>query len=300
VTDAPPAEVAVVIVNYDTGEWLERCLRSLQRSRGDVRVDVVVVDNASHDGSADGAEELGARLIRNATNRWLSPAWNQGAAATHSPYVLFLNPDTEWTSGTLADLVEVARRHPRAGLVGPLLRNVDGTIYPSGRRFPSLVDAVGHAFLSPFSRNNRFTRRYELDGWDRSTEREVDWVSGAAMLFPRAAFDSVGGFDEGFPLYGEEMDIAMRLRAHGWTALFTPVAEVVHAVGVSTGGDRRPHRLVVMHSDSLYRYYAKHRASGWRRATLPIAWLALRARAELAWLIGRLRARGQRPFVEKC
>ena len=150
------------------------------------------------------------------------------------------------------------------------------------------MDAVGHAFLSPFTRNNRFTRRYELDGWDRSTEREVDWVSGAAMLFPREVFDAVGGFDEGFPLYGEEMDIAMRLRARGWTALFTPVAEVVHAVGVSTGGDRRPHRLVVMHSDSLYRYYAKHRASDWRRATLPIAWLALRARAELAWLIGRL------------
>jgi N-acetylglucosaminyl-diphospho-decaprenol L-rhamnosyltransferase len=290
-TDASPAELAVVIVNYDTGEWLERCLRSLQRSRGDVSVDVVVVDNASRDGSADGAEGLGARLIRNATNRWLSPAWNQGAAATQAPYLLFLNPDTEWIRGTLADLVEAARRHPRAGLAGPLLRNLDDTIYPSGRRFPSLVDAVGHAFLSPFTRNNPFTRRYELDGWDRSTEREVDWVSGAAMLFPREAFDAVGGFDEGFPLYGEEMDIAMRLRARGWTALFTPVAEVVHAVGVSTGGDRRPHRLVVMHSHSLYRYYAKHRASDWRRATLPIAWLVLRARAELAWLIGRLRAR---------
>ena len=109
------------------------------------------------------------------------------------------------------------------------------------------MDAVGHAFLSPFTRNNRFTRRYEMDGWDRSTEREVDWVSGAAMLIPREAFDAVGGFDEGFPLYGEELDIATRLRALDRTALFTPAAEVIHAVGVSTGGDRRPHRLVVMH-----------------------------------------------------
>jgi N-acetylglucosaminyl-diphospho-decaprenol L-rhamnosyltransferase len=288
-TEASIADLAVVIVNYETGAWLERCLRSLERARGDVSVDVVVIDNGPGDDSADVSEALGARLIRNDANRWLSPAWNQGAAATQSTYVLFLNPDTEWLEGTLADLVGVARRNPRAGVVGPLLRNLDGTVYPSGRRFPSLVDAIGHAFLSPFTRNNPFTRRYEMDGWDRSTEREVDWVSGAAMLFPREAFDAVGGFDEGFPLYGEELDIATRLRAIDRSALFTPVAEVMHAVGISTGGDRRPRRLVVMHSMGNYRYYAKHRAAGWRRATLPAAWVALRARAEVAWLIGRSR-----------
>jgi N-acetylglucosaminyl-diphospho-decaprenol L-rhamnosyltransferase len=287
-TETPAADLAVVIVNYETGEWLERCLRSLRDAAGDRPMDVVVIDNASRDGSADGAESLGARLIRNDTNRYLSPAWNQGAAATDTPYLLFLNPDTEWFRGEPSDLVAVAQAHPRAGLVGPMLRNPDGTVYPSGRRFPSLVDAVGHAFLSPFTRNNPFTRRYEMEGWDRSTEREVDWVSGACMLFPREAFDEVGGFDEGFPLYAEELDIATRLREMGRSALFTPAVEVIHAVGVSTGGNRRSHHLVVMHSQSLYRYYEKHRAPGWRRVTLPAAWLVLRARAELAWLIGRI------------
>jgi N-acetylglucosaminyl-diphospho-decaprenol L-rhamnosyltransferase len=287
-TDAPAAALAVVIVNYNTGSWLERCLRSIDGARGDEPVDVVVVDNASTDGSADHVEELGARLIRNAENRYLSPAWNQGAAATDAPFLLFLNPDTEWFHGTLSNLLEVARRHPRAGIVGPMLRNPDGTVYPSGRRFPSLVDAIGHAFLSPFTRENLFTRRYEMEGWDRTSERTVDWVSGACMLIPRAAFDEVGGFDDGFPLYGEELDIATRLRAMEWSVVFTPAVEVIHAVGVSTGGSRRPHHLVVMHSQSLYRYYAKHRAPGWRRVTLPAAWLALRARAELAWSIGRV------------
>jgi N-acetylglucosaminyl-diphospho-decaprenol L-rhamnosyltransferase len=288
-TDTPAAALAVVIVNYDTGPWLERCLRSLDAGRGDASLDIVVIDNASTDRSADTAEALGARLIRNDENRYLSPAWNQGAAATGSPYLLLLNPDTEWFRGTLSDLVDAARRHPGAGIVGPMLRDPDGTVYPSGRRFPSLVDAIGHAFLSPFTRNNPFTRRYEMDGWDRTTEREVDWVSGACMLIPRDAFDAVDGFDEAFPLYGEELDIATRLRAHGRSVVFTPAVEVIHAVGVSTGGNRRPHRVVVMHSCSLYRYYAKHRAPGWRRVTLPAAWLALRIRAELAWLIGRLR-----------
>src|SRR4029450_1254509 len=114
-------DLAVVIVNFEPGAWLERCVRSLERARGDVSVDVVVIDNASGDGSADVSEALGARLIRNDTNRWLSPAWNQGAAATQTPYLLFLNPDTEWFHGTLADLVAAARRHPRAGIVGPML-----------------------------------------------------------------------------------------------------------------------------------------------------------------------------------
>lgn len=111
------------------------------------------------------------------------------------------------------------------------------------------------------------------------------------MLIRREAFDAVGGFDNGFPLYGEELDIASRLRALEQSALFTPAEEVIHAVGVSTSGDRRPHRLVVMHSQSLFRYYAKHRAPGWRRATLPAAWLGLRTRAELACLIRRFRWR---------
>ena len=289
-TAAAAADIAVVIVNFNTGDWLARCLASIEAARGDIAAEVVVIDNASSDGSADAAEAAGVRLIRNATNRYLSPAWNQGAAETDSPFLLFLNPDTEWFHGTLADLVAVARANPRAGIVGPMLRNPDGTVYPSGRRFPSLANAVGHAFVSPITRDNRFTRRYEMEGWDRTTERQVDWVSGACMLFPRSAFDEMGGFDEGFPLYAEELDIATRLRDAGWSVVFTPAVEVIHAVGISTGGNRRPHRLVVMHSASLYRYYRLHRAPGWRRVTLPLAWLALRVRAEVAWLIGRVRA----------
>jgi N-acetylglucosaminyl-diphospho-decaprenol L-rhamnosyltransferase len=289
-TAAAAADIAVVIVNFNTGDWLARCLASIEAARGDIAAQVVVIDNASSDGSADAAEAAGVRLIRNATNRYLSPAWNQGAAETDSPFLLFLNPDTEWFHGTLADLVAVARANPRAGIVGPMLRNPDGTVYPSGRRFPSLANAVGHAFVSPITRDNRFTRRYEMEGWDRTTERQVDWVSGACMLFPRSAFDEMRGFDEGFPLYAEELDIATRLRDAGWSVVFTPAVEVIHAVGISTGGNRRPHRLVVMHSASLHRYYRLHRAPGWRRVTLPLAWLALRVRAEVAWLIGRVRA----------
>jgi N-acetylglucosaminyl-diphospho-decaprenol L-rhamnosyltransferase len=283
------AEVAVVIVNYETGDWLGRCLDSLATHHGGSELEIVVIDNASTDGSERAAERPGVRLVRNPSNVFLSPAWNQGARLTDAPFLLFLNPDTEWFVGGVRDLVAVARAHPRAGIIGPMIRDPSGRAFPSGRTFPSLIDAVGHAFLSPFTRGNRFTRRYEMDGWDRTSEREVDWVSGCCMLMPRAAFDAVGGFDEAFPLYAEELDMATRLRDAGWSVRFTPAAEVLHEQGVSTGRHRRPHRLVVMHSTSLARYYAKHRARGWRRFSIPLAWVVLRARAEIAWLVWRLR-----------
>jgi N-acetylglucosaminyl-diphospho-decaprenol L-rhamnosyltransferase len=195
--------------------------------------------------------------------------------------VLLLNPDVEWWKGTLADYVGVAERHPGAGLVGPLVRNSDGTIYPSGRTFPSVVGAVGHAFLGTRRPNNPFTRRYHLATWDRSSEREVDWVSGCCMLFRRAALERIGLFDESFPLYGEDLDIAVRLHDAGLGVLFTPEVEILHEAGVSTGRSRRQ---LVMHSMGIYHYYRKHRAHGIRRVSLPLAWLVLRLRAEVEWL----------------
>jgi N-acetylglucosaminyl-diphospho-decaprenol L-rhamnosyltransferase len=289
-TDQPEADLAVVIVNYNAGDYLERCLASLEAHRGDAALDVLVIDNASVDDShrrAIAAHPC-ARLIENPENVFLSPAWNQGIRETSAPYVLLLNPDVEWWEGTLADYVGVAREHPRAGIVGPLVRNSDGTIYPSGRVFPSVIDAVGHAFLGTLHPGNPFTRRYHLEGWDRTTEREVDWVSGCCMLFPRRAFDEVGVFDEDFLLYGEELEMGTRLRDAGWSIVFTPEVEILHEIGVSTGRSRRQ---LVMHSMGIYRYYRKHRARGWRRVTLPLAWTVLRLRAEVEWLRGRLGGR---------
>lgn len=287
---ATPADLAVVIVNYNTGDYLERCLASLEKHRGDVELDVLVIDNASRDASHTKAlaAHPWVRLIENDTNVYLSPAWNQGIRATSAPFVLLLNPDTEWWEGTLAGYVNVARSHPSAGIVGPLVRNSDGSVYASGRPLPSVVDAVGHAFLGTLRPGNRFTRRYHLDGWDRTTEREVDWVSGCCMLVPRTAFEQVGLLDEEFLLYGEELDIATRLRAAGWSVLFTPEVEILHEIGVSIGRSRR---TLVMHSNSIYRYYRKHRATGWRRLTLPVAWAVLRARAEVEWFGGRTSGR---------
>jgi N-acetylglucosaminyl-diphospho-decaprenol L-rhamnosyltransferase len=273
-------DLAVVIVNYNAGEYLARCVSSVVANAGGLDLDVHVIDNASRDGSAQRAKEAepSIRVTLNSTNRGLSAAWNQGAGGVDAPWILFLNPDAEIWSGTLASFVKVGEEHPDVAVLGPVVRNADGTIYESGRVVPSVAQAVGHAFLGPFAPSNRFTRAYRQDGWDRLTERPVDWVSGACMLVRRSAFEAIGRFDEGFWLYAEELDLTTRLRAAGWEVLYTPELEIVHEGAVSTGRSRRMH---LMHSSSIYRYYRKHRADGRRRASLPLAWIVLRARAEL-------------------
>jgi N-acetylglucosaminyl-diphospho-decaprenol L-rhamnosyltransferase len=281
------AELAVVIVNYNAGDYLTRCVASVFEAGGGLALDVLVVDNASRDGSARAAKSAQPRLrlIENATNRGLSAAWNQGAGETGAPWILFLNPDAEVWTGDLATFVKVGEGRADVALLGPLVRNADGSMYPSGRVFPTVGQAVGHAFLGPFTPNNRYTRAYKQLGWDRHSEREVDWVSGACMLLRRSAFEAVGGFDDSFFLYAEELDLCTRLRDAGWRVLYTPELEIVHEGGVSTGRSRRTH---ILHSAGVYRYYRKHRARGWRRITIPVAWLTLRARAELISLRDRL------------
>ena len=117
--------------------------------------------------------------------------------------------------------------------------------------------------------------------WDRSSERDVSWVSGSCVLLRRAALEQIGLFDEGYFMYAEDADLCTRLRMSGWSVLFTPELEVTHERGVSTGNSRR---MILEHSRSIYRYFAKHHARGWRSASLPFAWVALRARAALvAW-----------------
>ncbi len=272
------ADLAVVVVNHNAGAFLRRCMDSLRTGSGDASLEVVIVDNASRDGSPETLEENPeVRLIRNPTNRGFAAAANQGIAATSAPLVLLLNPDAEIVGGTLASFVKVARERLRAGAIGALVRNPNGSIQPSARRIPRLGEALAHAFLGPLFPSNRFTRSYTMAGWDRSTEREVEWVSGSAMLLRRAALDEVGTLDEGYFMYVEDVDLCTRLRLKGWQVLFSPELEVVHQIGVSTKGQRG--RMAFAHSDSIYRYFTKFRAAGPAALLKPFVRFALWLRA---------------------
>ena len=281
-----PADLAVVIVNYNSGDEVGTCVRSVYESAGEARLEVVVVDNASADGSAEAAVAAnpGTEIIRNSSNRGFIAAANQGIRATTAPFVHLLNPDAEIRGGTLQGLLKVAADHPDVGAIGTLVRDPDGSVYPSARKVPTLAEAVGHAFLNPFFPDNRFSRAYTLADWDRASERYVDWVSGSSMLLRRAALDQVGLLDEGYWMYVEDLDICTRLRTAGWRVLFSPELEVMHIGGTVSAGKRW---FTLVHSKSIYRYFVKFRSPGWKSALRPFAWTALRARAALvSWRRG--------------
>ena len=203
-------DVAAVVVNYNAGDHLVDCVRSI---RADGVDDIVVVDNGSHDGSLEAliAADPSVRVLRMSRNLGFGSAANRGVAATTTPYVLVMNPDTVVEPGLVKALLAALDHDPRLGVVGPRLDNSDGTLYPSGRQFPNLGDAIGHAFLVDLVPDNPFTRRYRMLDWDHAKARRVDWVSGACFLAAAEAFDAVGGFDEAYFMYLEDVDLCWRL-----------------------------------------------------------------------------------------
>lgn len=276
------AELALVVINFDSGEHLRNCISHLRAAASGVRTEVVVVDNASTDGSADGLADIdpAVTLLRNRQNRGYGRACNQGFAEVAAPVVCFLNPDIVPEPGSAAAMLRALEDRPRVGVLGPRLVNPDGTTYPSCRVVPRLGVAVGHAVFGLFSDNNRFSRAYKLLDVDHDTEREVDWVSGAAMAVRREAFAEIGGFDEGFFMYVEDLDLCDRLKQAGWKAVYFPVAQMLHHVA---GSSRRyPYRMVRHHHFSLIRFTAR-RLKGPQKLLVPVATGGLLARMVVAW-----------------
>ncbi len=282
-SDGPvPPAISVVVVTYESAADIAACLDSLPAAAGRHQLEVVVVDNASRDASADIARGLGVKVLENPTNLGLSRAIDLGVAATAAPWLLLVNPDTRLTPGSVARLLATARADPTIGCVGPHLRNSDGSQYPTGRRFPSILVGAAHAALGTVWPDNPATRHYHLTDLDRSRPVEVDWVSGACMLLRREAYEAAGRFDAGYFMYFEEMDFCLRLARAGWRVVYDPVAEVTHILGGSTRS--APYRKVLNHHRSALRFYRRRYARDPRLALLPLvaAFLALRGLASLA------------------
>ena len=273
-------EVSAVVVSFNSADDLPDCLRSL-RSEG--VADVVVVDNASADSSVEVVRRLDpdARLVQTGANLGFGTAANRGVAMTTGDHVLILNPDTVVEPGTVKALSEALDRDPGMAAVGPRLENVDGSLYPSVRRFPDLMVAFGHAFLGLVWPRNPATRRYRMLDWDHDLPApRVDWVSGACVLVRRSAFEMVGGFDEGYFMYVEDVDLCWRLGQAGWRIGYEPAGRVVHALG---GSSRLvPYRMIAEHHRSLLRFVAKSTA-GARRAIIPLVAAGLAVRTVAAW-----------------
>jgi N-acetylglucosaminyl-diphospho-decaprenol L-rhamnosyltransferase len=276
------ASVSVVLVTYESAEDLAACVATLPAAAGPHELEIVVVDNASRDASAEIARELGIKVLESPTNLGLSRAIDRGAAATVAPWLLLVNPDTRLAPGSLARLLATAGADPTIGCVGPHLRNSDGSEYPTGRRFPSILVGALHAALGTVWQGNPATRHYHMRDVDRSRPVQVDWVSGACMLLRRDAYEAAGRFDAGYFMYFEEMDFCLRLRRAGWRVVYDPGAEVTHILGGSTRS--APYRKVWNHHRSALRFYCRRYARDPRLLLAPLValFLAVRGLASLA------------------
>ncbi|MFI5047608.1 MAG: glycosyltransferase family 2 protein [Acidimicrobiia bacterium] len=275
--DAVPAWAAVVIT-FESGDLLLGAVDSLLADASAGVPEIVVVDNGSTDGSVARlrASRPSVRVVEPDRNLGYAAGANAGIVYTRAPVVVVCNADLVARAGTAATVLERFASEPGIAAVGPRVVDVHGVTYPSARAQPAIADAVGHALLGAWRPDNRFTRRYHQRGIDPSTGRDVDWVSGAAIWLRRSALDSIGGWDEAYFMYVEDVDLCWRLRRAGWRVAYEPRGLVTHVQGASTA--LRPLRMIVEHHRSWYRF-ADRRWEGPRRLLLvPVAaFLALRA-----------------------
>jgi len=272
--------VAAVVVNYNGGEALARCVASLRRNG---IVDIVVVDNGSTDESIALLQALdpSSRLVHSPRNAGYGAGVNLGARFTAAELLFVCNPDLVLEAEAIRILVESLDAHPGTAAVGPMLVEPDGSVYPSGRSFPTLGDSLGHAFAGLFWSDNPWTRRYRLLGDQQHQARDADWVSGASFLVRRGAFEAVAGFDEAYFMYVEDVDLCWRLHRAGWGVRYEPAARVVHEQGLSTS--LHPYTMLVAHHRSILRF-ANRSTEGRQRSLLPLVALALVMRLALASL----------------
>jgi GT2 family glycosyltransferase len=251
--------LSIVIVNWNTKEFLQRCLESLRANPPSGELEVIVIDNASTDGSAEMVRQEfpEAVLIENQENLGYAQGNNQGIAASKGEYVLLLNPDTEVTPGALDSLVEFAKNRPDAAAVGCRLINPDGGVQSSCRSFPSPLPLLfEYTKLSRLFPRSRLFGAYRMTYFDYSRVAEVDQPMGSCLLLSRKAIEDVGLFDEEFPIFFNEVDWCFRAKQRGWKAYFTPDAEVLHHGGAST--QQAKAEMIRESHESLGRFYEKH------------------------------------------
>lgn len=252
------AVISTIIVNYNAGALLRRCVDSLLNCP--LGIEIIVVDNASVDGSLDTLAGLpGVQKILNPVNVGFAAACNVGARAATAPFILFLNPDCYFNPGTLDTLLEAMRADERVGMAGGLLVNLDGTEQAGGRR---AVPTPWRSFVRAFGLA-RFSDRWPRLFYDfhlheellPAQPTEVEAISGACMLVRREAMQDVGEWDEGYFLHCEDLDWCMRFRQKGWKILFVPSAKITHALGVC--GQNRPLFVEWHKHKGMMRFYHK-------------------------------------------
>lgn len=277
----PNARVSVLIVSYNTKDMTLACIESVRKFASNNEQEIIVVDNASSDGSADAIEKNfpDIRLVRSPVNLGFAGANNLAALQATAPFILLLNPDTLILDNGIERLLSFAQLNPDAGIWGGRTFFADMSLNPSSVwRFMSLWSLFAQTFgFSKIFGKSRFWSPESYGGWGRDSVREVDIVTGCFFLIKRTLWEKLGGFDRQFFMYAEEADLCFRARKLGAQALFTPDATIIHYGGASE----------TVRADKIKRLYTgkctfilKH-MSAWKA---PIAVGLLKWHSAIRWL----------------
>ena len=286
--------LSIGIVNWKTRDLLERCLTSIERDvdpKGNSQTETLVVDNASHDGSAELLREHfpWVKLIENRKNLGFAQACNQIIQQSTGRHILLLNSDTEVLPGAVEALTHFMEEHPQSGACGPRLLNTDGTLQASCHRMLTPARELWRLLFL-----DRFVRRttYPMKAWDTETPRRVEAINGACLLLRRSTLDAVGLFDEDYFLYTEEVDLCYRLAGAGWELWWVPQARVVHEGGASSRQVEETAYLQLYRSKvQFYRKYGGEKRAGRFKCYLRLVYWP---RVMVAELLAPLFASGRR------
>jgi len=253
-------DLSILIVNYKNSATLPDCLDSIYKTTLGLKFEVIVVDNSSGDRGIKTVQEKfpQIRLIKNHANKGFAKANNQAMEVSRGKALLFLNPDTRLTENATQAMIAQLKPGSLTGAVGPKVLNPDGSLQYSCRTFPTVWTGLFNRY-SLFSRlfpNNQYTRRYLMTDYDHKESREVDWVSGCCMMVPKSTFLKVGGFDEKYFLFNEDVDLCHTLKHHGYKTLYFPQAKIYH--DITSSNSKVPQQIILKRHLGMSHYIEKH------------------------------------------
>jgi len=290
-------DLSISIVAFNSLKYLRDCIDSIYSFPPDWPYDIIVVDNASTDGTNRfiAKNHPGIILISNKENSGFAAANNQAISITDSKYILLINSDCEVYRDSINKLLDYMDKNPRVAVAGPKIINSNGSLQYSCRRFPSFFGAAAHTILTHIYPDNPVSKKYKLVDVSRKEPFPVDWVSGSCMMIRRSELEGIGLLDENYFMYVEDIDICYRMWQKGWEVHYMPHSEVLHHIGGSSrksangnGGDRTSRRAAIrascrMQRSVFYFFWKNHRKS-FRVLLIPFIIAALGLRLTIAVL----------------
>lgn len=291
--------IAVITVTYSPGTYLDSFLRSIDPATSRPTA-VVLADN----GSVDGAPEAAAQRYDNVEffptggNVGYGTAINMAvrhlkkrkdAGEIDAEFFVLSNPDVAFDPGAIDAMIECAKRWPEAGSIGPRIREADGSAYPSARTVPTIRNGVGHALFGTIWPENPWTRAYRAEQ-DLDSEHAAGWLSGSCLLVRWDAFEQIGGFDERYFMYMEDVDLGDRFGRAGFVNVFCPTAQIMHEKGHAAG--ENPAAMLPAHHESAYRFIADRHPAWWQFPLRLALWIGLRIRSAVAVFVAGTSVRG--------